>query len=223
MKYTELVSELKRRSDEKFANFSKTLSNSDYTVIGVKNPVLRALIKEHREDEELNLEEFELGKYLETDFIYFGLAISRLKSTKDRLDFLLQKIRYAKSWAITDCVSTYFKKITFKEYFDFFSKTYISKFLYERRMAYVLGLKLYKDENILKILSLINENEEYMVMMAEAWLLATIAIQYPDDVYSFLTNTDDIILKRKTISKISDSFRFDEQTKNKFKQLRKNI
>lgn len=223
MKYTELVSELERKSDQKFADFSKTLSNSDYKVIGVKNPVLRAIIKEHVDDGELCLDDFKLGEYLEIDFVYFGLAISRLKSTKEKLDFLLKKIKYAKSWAITDCVVTYFKKLTFEEYYDFFLKTYKGKYTYERRMAYVLGLKLYKDKNILKIISLINENEEYMVMMAEAWLLATVGIKFPHDVYSFLAQTNDIILKRKTISKISDSFRFDEETKNKFKELRKNI
>jgi 3-methyladenine DNA glycosylase AlkD len=84
----------------------------------------------------------------------------------------------------------------------------------------VLGLKLYKEKDILKILSLLNANEEYMVMMAEAWLLATIAITYPEEVYDFLKETKDVVLKRKTISKISDSFRFDEKTKNKFKNLR---
>ena len=182
MKYTELVSELERKSDQKFADFSKTLSNSDYKVIGVKNPVLRAIIKEHVDDGELCLDDFKLGEYLEIDFVYFGLAISRLKSTKEKLDFLLKKIKYAKSWAITDCVVTYFKKLTFEEYYDFFLKTYKGKYTYERRMAYVLGLKLYKDKNILKIISLINENEEYMVMMAEAWLLATVGIKFPHEV-----------------------------------------
>ena len=61
-----------------------------------------------------------------------------------------------------------------------------------------------------------------MVMMAEAWLLATVAIQYPNEIYDFLKETQDVTLKRKTISKINDSFRINEDIKNKFKELRSN-
>ena len=223
MHYNQLVDFLKTKSDEKFAKFSKTLSNSDYIVIGVKNPVLRQFIKEHINDSELVLEDFEIGKYLEVDFIYFGLGINRQKTNKDKLSFLLEKIKYARSWAITDTASTYFKKLSFEEYEKFFLKTYISKFLYERRMAYVLDLKVYKEKEILKILSLIKQNEEYMVMMAEAWLLSSIAIIYPQEVYDFLLKIKDETLIRKTISKISDSYRFDEKIKLKFKELRNHL
>ena len=223
MYYNALLEHLKSCSDAKFAAFSKSLSNSDYKVIGVKNPVLRQIIKDHKNDSELNTEEFKLGKFLEVDFIYFGLSLTRIKNERDKLDFLVKKIRFAKSWAIADTVATYFKKLTFEDYWSFFLKTYESEFIYERRMAYVLGLKLYKDERILNIINFINENEDYMVMMAEAWLLATVAITYPVEVYKFLASTKDITLKRKTISKICDSFRFDQTTKEKFKQLRKEL
>ena len=220
MNYNALLEHLRSRSDEKFAAFSKRLSNSDYKVIGVKSPVLRQIIKDHKNDSELKTEEFKLGEFLEVDVIYFGLSLTRIKKEREKLEFLLKKIRYAKSWAITDTVATYFKKLSFEEYFSFFLKTYICKFIYERRTAYVLGLKVCKDMRILDVLNYINENEEYMVMMAEAWLLATIAITFPDEIYQFLSSTKDIALKRKTISKMCDSFRISQDTKEKFKQLR---
>ena len=138
----------------------------------------------------------------------------------EQLDFLKEKGKLAKSWAITDTLSTYLKKFTFDKYWPFFLSMYNSSFTYDRRLSYVLGLKHYKDKEILKILNYINLNEEYMVMMGEAWLLATIAIVYEKGVFDFLKNTDDIVLKRKTISKICDSFRFTEDSKNKFKSLR---
>ena len=220
MKYIELVQYLIDISDKKFAVFSKSLSNSDYSVIGVKNPKLREIIKEHKNDQELNPNEFELGKYLEVDFIYFGLSISRLKSSEEQLNFIKEKIHLAKSWAITDCVSTFIKKFSFEEYWQLFLSLSKSKYTYDRRMAYVLGLKVYKDKKILKALDHINLNEEYMVMMAEAWLLSTIAIVFPNEIYDFLYDLEDLTLKRKTISKISDSFRFTSEEKQKFKSLR---
>ena len=88
-------------------------------------------------------------------------------------------------------------------------------------MSYVLALKLYKDRRVLETLPYIKENEEYMVMMAEAWLLATIAIEFEQEVYLYLSNKKDLVLKRKTISKICDSYRFDENSKERFKSLRK--
>ena len=222
MNYKELKKYLLSSGDEKFSQFSKTLSNSDYLVIGVKNPILRQIIKEHVKDEELKTEDFVLGEYLEIDFIYFGLSLSRLKNVDDQLEFLIKNIRYAKSWAITDTVSTYIKKHDFAKYFEFFKAMYNTKHTYERRMAYILGLKHYKDEQILKVLDDINANEEYMVMMAEAWLLATIAIQYPNEIFEFLKRSDDMTLKRKTISKINESFRISDDLKERFKTLRNN-
>ena len=87
-------------------------------------------------------------------------------------------------------------------------------------MSYILALKFYKNREVLKTLNYIKPNEEYMVMMAESWLMATIAICYPDEIYEYLSKTKDLTLKRKTISKINESFRFNQASKDKFKSLR---
>ena len=63
MKYQKFLKLLELKSDKKFAEFSKSLSNSDYISIGVKNPVLREIVKEHTCDKELKLEDFELIDY----------------------------------------------------------------------------------------------------------------------------------------------------------------
>ena len=220
MTYQELLTHLFSISDKKFASFSKSISNSSYEVIGVKNPALRAIIKEHKNDVELLTDDFVLGKYLEVDFIYFGLSLSREKNINSQLKFLKEKIHLAKSWIITDCSSSFLKKTSFDAFYDFFIDMYQRKNIYERRMAYVLALKQYKDERIKEILPLIKTKEEYMVYMAEAWLLSVIALTYEDDVFDYLARTDDLVLMRKTISKICDSYRFDEKSKNRFKELR---
>ena len=59
MKFKELLNHLFEIADKKFADFSKSLSNSDYISIGVKNPILKQLVKDHIKDEELKTEEFE--------------------------------------------------------------------------------------------------------------------------------------------------------------------
>ena len=220
MTYKELEQYLETNANKKFAEFAKTVSNSEYLVFGVKNPVLRQIVKEHVKDEEMCLEDFKTGKYLEIDFIYFGLGLSRCKGIDEQLDFLKQNIKTAKSWAITDTASTFLKKLTFDKYWSFFLSLVKSPFTYDRRMAYVVGLKLAKDKNILNVTKYIKKDDEYMVMMGEAWLLATVAIYYPNEVYEYLKDLDDLTLKRKVISKMVDSFRIDETTKERFKGLR---
>lgn len=221
MNYKELEKYLSEISDQKFANFSKSLSNSDYISIGVKNPVLKEIVKNHVNDLDLNPNDFKLGKYLEVDYLYYALSLKRCKDIKSQLDFLKKNIYKAKSWAITDTASTYLKKITFEDYWTFFLDTCDSKYVYTRRMAYIVGLKLYRDKRILNTLKHFKDNEEYMVMMAEAWLMTTVAIIYPDEIFDYLSKSNDMVLKRKTISKICDSYRFDEKTKERFKSLRK--
>ena len=223
MTYRELLVELEEKSDKKFAEFSKALSNSDYTVIGVKNPILRELIKLHKNDTELNISDFEVGIILEVDFIYFGLGLTRIKTSKEKLDFLRKNIKFAKSWAITDTINSYFKTVSFDEFWEFFLYGYKSQFIYERRMVYVLALKLYKENKILDVLPYLQTNEDYIVMMAEAWLLATTAICYPNEIYDYLKTINDPVLIRKTISKMRESFRIDEKVKKQFIELRKNL
>lgn len=220
MNYDELEKYLFSIGDEKFSEFSKKLSNSDYLTIGVKNPVLKQIIKEHIDDMELNTDDFKLGIYLEIDFIYYGLSLKRIKKIEGQLEFLKNNIKNAKSWVITDCMSSFMKKHTFNQFYEFFINSYNSEYTYERRMSYILALKHYTEKEILNIIPLLKINEEYMVMMAEAWLLSCIAIEYENEVYDYLLNCEDITLKRKTISKICDSFRYNEKSKNRFKELR---
>ena len=220
MNYKSLVDELFKIKDEKYAIFSKSLSNSDYISIGVKTPFLKDIIKKYKNDTDLKLEDFVLGEYLEVDYLYFCLSLSRLKTVDDQFDFITNNIKKAKSWCITDSLSCFLKKHDYDKYHSFFLKLQGSNYTYDRRIAYVVGLKHYRNKDILEVLDYIKPNEEYMVMMSEAWLLATIAIAYPQEVYDYLKNNADTTLKRKTISKIVESYRIDDLNKNKFKSLR---
>ncbi len=222
MTYKELLDYLYSIRDNKHAEFAGHLSNSGYITIGVKNPILRSIIKEHVLDNELKLDEFVLSKHLEIDFIYFGIGLKRCKTIEEQLVFLDKNIKYAESWAITDTINNSLKKCSFDLYWKFFLSHYNNKHLYTRRFSYIFGLKFYNDPKILNVFNFLRKNDEYMVMMSEAWLLQSIAIKYPDEVFNLLTTLDDKKLKLKTISKISDSFRFTIEAKEKFKYLRLN-
>ena len=221
MTYQELIKYLYAHRDEKFASFSKSLSNSTLETIGVKNPVLRELVKSHYDDSELRLSDFELQKYLEVDFLYFALALARRASIEEQLEFLLSNLKYASSWAITDTITTYLRKSDYETFYSFFKKTYNSSHSYTRRFAYVYALKFSKDRRALDLFKTFKDNEEYIVYMAEAWLVSFVALSFEDEVYEFLKECQYTPLVRKSISKICDSFRFSEESKKRFKSLRK--
>ena len=220
MTYKELLDHLLSICSENHAKFEGNLSNSDYITIGVKNPVLRQIAKDHYKDGDLHLEDFELSKYLEVDFIYFAVGLKRCKTIKEQLEFLDKNIKHAGSWAITDTINNSMKKCPFDLYWEFFLNHWNSDHIYTRRFCYIFGLMFYKDEKILQIFNYLHEFDEYMVMMSEAWLLQSIAIVYPQQVFDLLGKLKDQKLKLKTISKISDSFRFTSEEKEKFKSLR---
>ena len=93
MTYKELIDYLFSIRSEKHAQFAGNLSNSEYITIGVKNPVLRELAKDHYKDKDLILEDFEHRKYLEVDFIYFAVGLKRCKTIEEQLDFLNKNIK----------------------------------------------------------------------------------------------------------------------------------
>ncbi len=206
--------------EKQYADFSQKVANSEYTVIGVRIPLLRKIIKANYRDETLQLTDFELGKYLEVDFSYFAIGLLRCKTVDEQLVFVQRNMKFAKSWAITDMIASYLKKITFEQYWPYFLSNCTNEYVYVRRFAYVFGLKFYRDQRILGVLQYIQKDEDYMVYMGQAWLLATVAICYPDAVYQFLKSGVADHLKRKTISKIKESFRIDDKTKKRFVALR---
>lgn len=220
MNYSEFKQLLFSYQDVKYASFSKKIYNSNYQIIGVRTPILKQIIKDHYLDKDLDIEEFEYSKYVEMAITYFAIYLKRERKIEKQLTFLRKNISKAQSWAVTDVIPQYMSKAKFDDYYDFFLECYQSKETYKRRFAYVYGLKFDKQKEILKILNHINLNEEYMVMMAEAWLLSEMAINFEDEVYNFLSKVDDETLKLKTISKICDSFRYSLQSKSRFKQLR---
>ena len=88
--------------------------------------------------------------------IYFCLGMLQNKSIDDKLDFILNNVKYADSWMITDTPNCYLKDLDFDRYYEFLKKTYLSSHIFTRRIAYILGLKVYRDRRILQILDLSN-------------------------------------------------------------------
>ena len=221
MDYFALKKLLFDSADNKNMEFAEKVFNTSYKIIGLMTPTLKRIINEHYKDEDLKLSDFELGEYQEIDIVYLVTALKRARTYKEQMEFLKKNLHFVKGWAVTDVLNQYLKKATFAEYFPFFEYFSKRKNTYEARFAYVGMLKHYASPDIEKIAPFLRYNEEYMIMMAEAWLLATIAIKHSDFVYGLLKDMDDEVLKKKTISKMVESYRISKEDKERVKALRR--
>ena len=221
MDYFALKKLLFDSADNKNMEFAKKVFNTSYKIIGLMTPTLKKLIQEHYKDEDLKLSDFEVGEYQEIDIFYLVTALKRAKTYKEQMEFLKKNLYFVKGWAVTDVLNQYLKKATFAEYFPYFEHFAKCKSTYEARFAYIGMLKHYESPEIERIVPYIRYNEEYMIMMAEAWLLATIAIKHSDFVYGLLKDMDDEVLKKKTISKMVESYRISKEDKERVKALRR--
>jgi len=161
---------------------------------------------------------------IEMGQVYFGYHLSKSPSFPLQMDFLLSKAPLAKSWMITDFVPQYLKKGSAKAFKPYFLKLVNSKDDFSRRLAYVIALHFYRDKDIGYVYSSFKKDDRYYVMMSEAWLLASLAIYDFSRVKSLLlSNKLTNECKKKTISKMIDSFRIDEKMKNEAREIRQSI
>ena len=97
---------------------------------------------------------------------------------------------------------------------------------FTRRWGYVIFFTgLAKDKaNVTPILSLMKDDNEYYVQMAEAWLLCELAVFHSEAVLDFLrTAKIKYNILGKAIRKIQDSYRISAKDKAAFRALREGL
>lgn len=96
--------------------------------------------------------------------------------------------------------------------------------LFVRRWGYVLWIsKLCRDEaHVDELLSLMKNDNAYYVQMAQAWLIAELAVFFPEQVWQWMDSENALYynINGKAIQKICDSFRVSAANKERFKALR---
>ncbi|MFA6755723.1 MAG: DNA alkylation repair protein [Bacilli bacterium] len=222
MNYLEFKQSVYSKIDKEYYEFSSGLSNSGMKYLGVRVPVLKALVKKEKDDSELKVEDFEINDSHEILCAFMWLNLLRIKDYKEQFKFINKYISKCLSWAITDSLPQFISLDTpLYFYLKYFKKWCSSPDTYKRRFAYVFMMRFAKEKESLIYLDYIKNDNEYYVMMAEAWLMATSAIYYEDEIYNKLNSG--ILNKQlvqKTISKIVDSYRITNEIKNKFKSIR---
>lgn len=198
-------------------NFSKKIYNTKYEVIGLSIPSLKSLAKKYSS---LNIDEIELDKYFELNYLYIYIGLLQCKSLEEQISFLIKNINHIDSWAITDTTYQLLYKIDFNNSIGLIKSLISFKEEFLIRYGYLYLFNFKKDKkNLNKILKLLKNSKYYYVKMVEAWLICELFIFNQDEMLSYIKESSlDNEIKLKAISKICDSFRVDQNIKNELKK-----
>lgn len=227
MENQEIKEKLFSLADVKFKEFNKKLSPKINNMIGIRIPILKKYAKEIiKQDYKKYLDNAVDDYYEETMLqgIIIGNAKLDLKETQYYLKKFIPKI---KDWAVCD-VTVAGLKITNKykeEMWDFIQPYIRSDKEFEIRFAVVMILDYYIDEKYIKqVLEILNniKHEGYYVKMAVAWAIAEAFIKYPKETWKLINNNNlDKFTYNKALQKIIESYRVDNETKSKIRQMKR--
>jgi len=223
MEYSDLIKELNAAKEQgaDYVSFQRKILATQKEVFGVRTPELRRIIKRHKGEYfafksfpddvyEVSFIKICLAAYLPYDLIIVELP--RLIEAMD-------------SWALTDAFSSGAIKNNREDFKRFVGKYISDDGVFSRRLALVILLKYYVDEeNIPYALECVEKCElsPYYVSMAAAWLIAEIIIKDYGAGTEFLKrgSIDKCTLNR-AIQKSRDSFRLTPEQKEELKRLKK--
>lgn len=213
-------------ADEKYKQFHSGLCPNTNNIVGVRVPILRNYAKELvKEGFEKNYNKIHTDYYEE--IMLKGMMIGLAKiDIETKLSYIKGFIPYIDNWAVCD-VFVAGLKIKEKEKFYKFIQTHLQndKTEFEIRFGLVSLLDYFIDkehiQDIFKITDKI-KRDEYYVEMAIAWLISICYIKFPEETEKYLkSNKLSNFAYNKSIQKIIESTRVDEQTKNKLRKMKR--
>ncbi len=227
MNNEEIRKKLLELADEKYKKFQEGLCPNTNNIIGVRVPLLRNLAKEISKQNVENYLKNASNEYYE-EIMLQGMVIGLNKcSVKQTCKYLKEFIPKIDNWAVCDVTVAGLKMVknNQKEMLEFIKPYIKSKKEFELRFAVVLLLNFYiTEEYIDLVIKTLNEikHEGYYVKMAVAWAISIAFIKFPEKTMNFLkqNNLDDFTYN-KALQKIVESYKVEEEMKEKIKRMKK--
>ncbi len=226
MEYKDFCAALMAEADEGFAEFAQKGILTERPILGVRTPRLREMAREI-------VKRGEVAEFLKNvpvsyeEVVVRGFVIAYLPY-EEMMGYFDEFLKLMDNWAVCDMFSATLKSVRkhreeFLEKIDAIVRTGAE---FETRTGLVCLLDHYVMVEYLPVIfeyvETVAEREEYYVKMAVAWLVAECFIKFPEITESYLMTCH--LPKwtfNKTISKICDSRRVDEDAKQRLKKIRK--
>lgn len=224
--YNELLNYLESIKDEKYKQFhSKLLKNDNIKLLGVRTPKLKEIAKYLSKKDYQEFINTKHSTYEEC--IIHGLILGYLNIEFESLLEQIDKfIPYIDNWATCDLTVSNLKqfKKNQEQGYEYINKCLKNKNIWKQRLGIVLLNSYYINDNyidnILELLPTIKTNEYYLEMSI-AWCLSTCYIKYPNKTIVILKNNElEKNIHNKTIQKIIESTRINNEEKNIIRDLK---
>lgn len=152
--------------------------------------------------------------------IYFYVNLEQIKDVNARMEFIHRNLLFT-DWWHTDQLIHYAAKLDLEAALGYAQEYIRSGDPFIRRWGYVMFISPLGRKHADRLLPLMKKDEHYYVQMAEAWLLAELAIDEPEAVCQWMANCGlPYSICGKAIQKICDSYRISGDWKERFKALR---
>ena len=225
--YEGLRERLASFADDEYRDFVMRGIPSERPFIGVRIPRIRGIVAEIPEEKNPELIEVEPVAFEEV--LARGMMICRLPYEKMIQEFDSQ-ILYIDDWCACDVFVAGLRKNIKKHRVDLLDEKVEGLLTDKREFAVRVGIVMlksyYVDADYLGMIfdrvERLVDREEYYVKMAIAWLVAECFIKYPEVTLGYLKVSR--LPKwtfNKTIAKICDSYRVDEEMKVMLKEMKK--
>ncbi|MBR3172440.1 DNA alkylation repair protein [Candidatus Saccharibacteria bacterium] len=224
--YPELKEQLAFYAEDEYREFSSGLILSERPMLGVRIPKVRSLVGLVPKEK---IPEFlEMKPVAIEEVLARGFLIARLPYV-EMMKWFDSQVQYIDDWCTCDTFCASLK--TVKKHQTEMFETKIEALLNDtREFAVRVGLILlkcyYVEQDWLEVIfdrvEKLAGREEYYVKMGIAWLICECFIKFPEETASYLQVSK--LSKwtyNKTISKICDSYRVDQETKSRLRKMRK--
>ena len=197
------------------------------SVIGVRTPQLRALAKELYSQQDIDkfLSSVPHRYYDENNL--HGFIICNFKDYRQTVDALDKFLPFVDNWATCDMLKpAAFKKKANRRFLAEDAKRWInSELVYTKRFGMEVLMTHFLDEDFSEeypeIISKINCDEYYIMMMA-AWYFATALAKQYDYVIPYIENNVlDVRTHNKAIQKATESYRITSEQKAYLRTLKR--
>ena len=235
--YKELRRRLADCADDEYRKFSMKGIFSERPFIGVRIPQIRKIVAEvpkEKIDELLAVEPVAIEEVLARGMLICRLPYEEIVAPRDELyggSWFDSQISYIDNWCTCDTFCSGVAKKIWKKRTEFF-ETKIDGLLSDKsgefavRVGLVLLKSAYIEPEWLNVIfdrvDGLAEREEYYIRMGIAWLLCDCFIKYPTATIGYMVSSKlPVWTFNKTISKICDSYRVDEETKDLVRKMRR--
>ncbi len=225
--YEELKTKLAKLADDEYREFVMKICPSERPFLGVRVPQIREIARQ--------VPALEISEFLKVQPVGYeevlarGFLISRLPFD-EMMKWFDSQVDCIDDWSTCDTFCSAVGKVIKKNRAAFFDAKMDDLLSDSREFAVRVGLVLLKaayiNEDYLQVIfdrvSGLASREEYYIRMGIAWLLCDCFIKYPTATTSYLLSSN--LPKwtyNKTISKICDSYRVDEETKDLLRKMRR--